>query len=103
MIWHFVIATENYEEDCNILDQVFGKGRQTQWFAEYHTEWITITVINWEGRPINRFRGMRADILYVPFSAFNDRELYYTILQPITATIRLTESIMEYLKYYQTY
>ena len=102
MIWNFIIATEHYKEDCNILDQAFGKGRRTSEIAEYYTEWITITVINWEGHSINQFRGRRADVLYVPFSAFNNDELYYTILQPITATIRTTESMMERLKYYLT-
>lgn len=102
MIWNFIIATENYEEDCKVLDQVFGKGRETSWFAEYHTDWITITVINWVGHPINRFLGMRADVLYIPAGAFIDKELYDSVLRPITATIRTTESIMERLKYYLT-
>lgn len=102
MIWNFIIATENYEEDCNTLDQVLGKGRKTRWLAEYYTDQVTVKVINWTGHSTNQFRGIRADILYIPAGAFIDQELYNAILRPMASAICTTESIMERLKYYLT-
>ena len=102
MIWNFIIATENYEEDCKVLDQMFGEGRKNKELAQYDNDFVYVTVINWTGHPINRFLGMRADVLYLPAGAFIDKELYDSVLRPITPAIRTTESIMEYIKYYLT-
>lgn len=106
MIWNFIIATENYEKDCKVLDQIFGEGRKDKELAYYRNDFVSVTVINWTGYPINRFLGMRADVLYLPTNvlyppagAFIDQELYDSVLRPITPAIRATEPIMEYIKY----